>query len=228
MSGVNLANNQDVVLVSFNYRVSIFGFPGAPGLSQMNPGLLDQRQAVEWTRDNIAAFGGDPAQITIYGESAGASSVDYYSYIWTKDPIVNGLISDSGTAMMTGPFAPQVPTVRYAAWYNLSQTLGCGGEDKGAATLKCVQGKSVKEVNKAIPTAKGVRGLLGFFGPTIDDKTIFSDVYDRAKAGNFIQKVRDNEHLADLPYTDALKLAISHRYKSKRVSIIHILNGYQR
>src|SRR5690606_21994850 len=90
--GASLANNEDVVVVAPNYRVNVFGFPGAPGLSQKNPGLLDQRLAVEWTRRNIAAFGGDPNRITIYGESAGGSSVDYYAYAWTKDPIVKGMI----------------------------------------------------------------------------------------------------------------------------------------
>jgi carboxylesterase type B len=45
-------------LTAGSYRVNIFGFPGAPGLADQNLGLLDQRLAVEWVRDNIAAFGG--------------------------------------------------------------------------------------------------------------------------------------------------------------------------
>lgn len=53
-----------------SYRINIFGFPGLPGMDQ-NVGLLDQRLAIEWTRKNIAAFGGDPNRITIFGESAG-------------------------------------------------------------------------------------------------------------------------------------------------------------
>ena len=63
-----------VVLVSINYRLGVDGFallPGAPA----NRGLLDQIAGLEWVRDNISAFGGDPANVTIFGESAGAMSV---------------------------------------------------------------------------------------------------------------------------------------------------------
>ena len=64
----------------YSYRLNIFGFSGAPGLTQ-NVALLDQRMAVEWVYENIAAFGGDPEHITIFGQSAGGASVDYYSYL---------------------------------------------------------------------------------------------------------------------------------------------------
>lgn len=100
--GATLANTQDVAVVNVNYRVDLFGFPGAPGLEQQDPGFLDQRMAVEWVRDNIAGFGGDPARTTLFGESAGGCSVDIYTFAWANDPIVNGLISESGNAMRAG------------------------------------------------------------------------------------------------------------------------------
>jgi cholinesterase len=67
--GQYIADSQDVIVVSFNYRENIFGFPGIDGDPSIakNPGLLDQRMALEWTRDNIAAFGGDPKRIVMFG-----------------------------------------------------------------------------------------------------------------------------------------------------------------
>jgi len=67
-NGARLANDNDVVVVSVNYRVNIWGFPRAPFLPDQNLGLLDQRLGLEWIRDNIEAFGGDPKRITIFGQ----------------------------------------------------------------------------------------------------------------------------------------------------------------
>src|SRR5438045_2832196 len=63
----------DVVLVTINYRLGAFGFLHVDG--QGNNGILDQVAALEWVRDTIAAFGGDPGNVTAFGESAGAMSV---------------------------------------------------------------------------------------------------------------------------------------------------------
>lgn len=98
-----------VVVVTLNYRLGIFGFFAHPELSRESPhhasgnyGLLDQLAALQWVKKNIAAFGGDPARVTIFGESAGAWSVNYL----TATPLGHGLferaIAESGAA-----FAPQ-------------------------------------------------------------------------------------------------------------------------
>jgi para-nitrobenzyl esterase len=76
-----LAARGDVVLVTFNYRLGMLGFlrlkdvTGGKIPATGNEGLMDQIAALEWVRDNIAAFGGDPANITIFGESAGGMSI---------------------------------------------------------------------------------------------------------------------------------------------------------
>ena len=82
-NGTNLVERfGDVVVVSINYRLSAFGFLGSDALrgndlteSTGNYGLLDQREAMRWVQNNIAAFGGDPTRVMIFGQSAGAGSV---------------------------------------------------------------------------------------------------------------------------------------------------------
>jgi para-nitrobenzyl esterase len=72
--GARLARDGAVVVVTFNYRVGIEGFAQLEG-APANRGLLDQVAALEWVRDNIAGFGGDPDRVTVFGQSAGAGSV---------------------------------------------------------------------------------------------------------------------------------------------------------
>ena len=101
---------EGVVVVSFNYRVGIFGFFAHPGLSAEsaqhasgNYGLLDQLAALRWVRDNIASFGGDPNQVTVFGESAGAASIA----LLMTSPLAKGLFKG---AIMQSPVLPVLPT----------------------------------------------------------------------------------------------------------------------
>jgi para-nitrobenzyl esterase len=74
-SGERFAANGDLVVVSINYRLGALGFLCLPGVSDGNLGLLDQVAALRFVRDNIAAFGGDPDNVTVVGQSAGAASI---------------------------------------------------------------------------------------------------------------------------------------------------------
>ena len=74
-SGEHLAARGDVVVVSMEYRLGIFGFSHFGDIAGSgNAGLLDQKLALEWVRDHIEAFGGDPNDVTLFGESAGGMS----------------------------------------------------------------------------------------------------------------------------------------------------------
>ncbi|KAM4742246.1 acetylcholinesterase-like [Anableps anableps] len=75
-----LSKAEGVVVVSMNYRVGAFGFLSLPQNKNIrgNAGLLDQRLALKWVANNIAAFGGDPSKVTIFGESAGSASVGFH------------------------------------------------------------------------------------------------------------------------------------------------------
>lgn len=74
-AGDRLAANGDVVVVSVNYRLGALGFLYLPGVSPGNLGLLDQVQALRWVRENIAAFGGDPGNVTLVGQSVGGNTI---------------------------------------------------------------------------------------------------------------------------------------------------------
>ncbi|GAH00498.1 unnamed protein product, partial [marine sediment metagenome] len=92
--GSHLAKRGDVVIVTINYRLSSLGFLNVPG-STVNVGLLDQVAALQWVQDNIKAFGGDPNNVTIFGESAGAMSVCMLSAMPAAKGLFNRVIAQS-------------------------------------------------------------------------------------------------------------------------------------
>src|SRR4029077_10506738 len=93
--GVSLSR-RGVILVSINYRLGLFGFFAHPGLTAEsahhtsgNYGLLDQVAALRWVQENIAKFGGDPKNVTLFGQSAGAIDTGYL----LASPITKGLFA---------------------------------------------------------------------------------------------------------------------------------------
>ncbi|XP_032674579.1 esterase FE4-like [Odontomachus brunneus] len=100
--GPDFLIEQDVILVTLNYRLGPIGFlntrdKSAPG----NAGLKDQVMALKWVKDNIHYFGGCPNRVTIFGEDAGASSVQLHMMSPMSDGLFNGAILQSGSAMST-------------------------------------------------------------------------------------------------------------------------------
>ncbi|KAK2792404.1 hypothetical protein FQN52_003339 [Onygenales sp. PD_12] len=186
-NGARLAEENDVIVVTLNYRLGIFGFPGVTVTPSRNPGILDQRLALEWVRDNIAGFGGDPDKITLFGESAGGASTEYHTFAWPDDPIARAFIPQSGTAFSLSISGGSSSNT--AAWNNATEKLECPKEEAGEASLECMRSKSMKEVIDAIRPEAGVSAALaGGFLPTIDEEVIFSDYEDRRKKGLFAKK----------------------------------------
>ncbi|XP_077967675.1 uncharacterized protein LOC120325781 [Styela clava] len=104
--GSVLAGMNDVVVVVPNYRVGIFGFfsLGPSSICTGNSGLLDQRMALEWVQENIEQFGGDKDNVTIFGESAGAISVNHHMITSMSHGLFHKAISHSGQSTMPGLF----------------------------------------------------------------------------------------------------------------------------
>lgn len=195
--GALFAGEQDVVIISFNYRLGIFGFPGV-GVSQ-NLALLDQRLLVEWVRDNAAAFGGDPTRIALFGHSAGGASIDYYSYAWKDDPIVAGTVPMSGTATS---FGHRTAETGLEAWGLTAELLGCGNSDSTSTSvvISCMRQKTTEQVFNAsleagnnltatLPTlAQFYVSTTGIWSPTTDNVTVFANYSTLGQEGMFIQR----------------------------------------
>ncbi|PQE26535.1 hypothetical protein CJF30_00001287 [Rutstroemia sp. NJR-2017a BBW] len=197
-NGAALVEKEDVIIVNFNYRVSILGFPGNPS-SQGNLGFLDQRLALEWIRDNIASFGGDPTRITLFGQSAGGASTDYYSYAFSSDPIVHALIEQSGTAFSFGLPYPAATIAQN--WYTVTSAVGCGNASSDAtAQLSCMRNVSTDAIFAAVPTS-GVNALLSPFGPTVDGTLVFAN-YSAIPAPALPLLVGSNDYEAGLFRTE--------------------------
>jgi para-nitrobenzyl esterase len=164
-SGEFLAH-RGVIVVSMNYRLGVFGFFAHPELAAEsasnasgNYGLMDQTAAIAWVRRNIAAFGGDPANITLFGESEGAFSVSAQM----ASPLAKGLFSkaigESGAAFYCIGFQPREQAEREdAAWAEHAF---------GSSRLFYLRTITADElVQKAI--ASSDRPPPYFFGPVID------------------------------------------------------------
>ena len=127
-----------IIVVSINYRLGPFGFLDVPGLgttastARGNFGLLDQEAALRWVQRNIAGFGGDPAKVTIDGESAGGWSV---CALLTSPP-ARGLFR--GAIMQSGSCASQSPANAQAAGLAFAKQAGCPNPATAAACLRAL------------------------------------------------------------------------------------------
>jgi carboxylesterase type B len=173
--------------VTLTYRLGVLGFPGALGGTQ-NLGLRDQRRAVEWVHENIAAFGGDAKKMTIFGQSSGGVAADWWTFAYKDKPLINGIIMESGNAFS---FPMNSRELQASNWRNVSETLGCGAFDD---MIGCVREKPWQDVLAAaarLPAASGgnpVRSTPAFY-PTVDNQTVFSDYASLLREGRFAKIV---------------------------------------
>ena len=155
--GSSFASNQDVVVVSANYRTNgnpppkalqyarlmkpVFGFSNSPELpiTSRNAGFLDQRLALDWVQRNIASFGGDPKKVTIFGESAGAASVDRLVTTPPQPVPFRGAIAQSGQASVSADPSNAGP----ASWAFLVAALNC---TTAASQLACVRAADAETI----------------------------------------------------------------------------------
>lgn len=145
-----------IVTVTVNYRLNVFGFLAHPELTAESPhqasgnyGLMDQAAALQWVNRNIAAFGGDPARVTIAGESAGSFSVSAQMISPLARGLVAGAIGESGSLL--GLYAPQQLADGERAGAAFAAKIG-------AANLAALRALPARQLLEAIPATR-----TGFF-----------------------------------------------------------------
>ncbi|KAG9436182.1 esterase FE4 isoform X1 [Apis mellifera carnica] len=169
--GPDYLMRKDIVLVKINYRLGVLGFLNleheiAPG----NQGLKDQVMALKWVQENISSFGGDPNNVTIFGESAGGGSVHYL----TISPLAQGLfhkaIAQSGVAINPWAIITKEPS-KYA--YELAAKLGEKSTDPKTVLefLRTVDAQKLAFTETQILKTNQPYVTFGTFAPCIDNKS---------------------------------------------------------
>jgi para-nitrobenzyl esterase len=163
--GENMAR-KGMVAVSVNYRTNIFGFFVHPELTKESPhhaagnyGLLDQVAALQWVQKNIAAFGGDPARVTVAGESAGSIAVSALMASPLSRGLMAGAIGESGAMISSLPPQPLADAEQNGVKF---------GTVAGANSLAALRAMTAEQIQEAVSKAQGVRfgtSLDGYFLP---------------------------------------------------------------
>ena len=183
-----IKENPDVIVVNIQYRLSVMGFlhlshlpDGKDYPDAQNLGLLDQKMALKWVHENIAGFGGDPDNVTIWGESAGAASVTMLPLIKGSHQYFKKAIAGSGSPSQTNSVEDSIQCTN-----DLMEALGC----KTVADLKKV------DARKLVDTAGEVL-LLRIF-PERDERILPLEPYEAyangaAKDITFLQGCNKDE-----------------------------------
>jgi para-nitrobenzyl esterase len=173
-SGAPLAARGDVVVVSVEYRLGAFGFshfPDVPGSG--NAGLLDQRLALEWVRDHVAAFGGDPDDVTVFGESAGGASAAALMGLPGASALFRRAIAQSNVSSLTR-------SADHAKRMS-QQLLAAAGADDVAA-LRALSWPELLEAQRAVEAQNLVSEFV--YGPTFDGDVFPVHPLDAVAAGS--------------------------------------------
>jgi para-nitrobenzyl esterase len=177
--GAKLSKRGNVTVVTINYRLGPFGFlylggVGGPDYAQSgNLGLLDQVAAIRWVRDNIASFGGDPGNITVFGESAGSMSISTLLGMPSAKGLFRRAIADSGAAnLMHSTQNAAAITARFMQLAGVSDIAGL----RSLTTAQMVQAET------AMATQKTSYELL--FGPVVDGSAVPQPPLDAITAGS--------------------------------------------
>jgi len=202
--------SKGVVFVSINYRVGLFGFLAHPDLtaesgygSSGNYGILDMIAALKWVSKNIAQFGGDPGNVTIAGQSAGAFGVNYLTVSPLASDLFQRAIAESGAAFLTSSVSPSIDLK--------------GAEQLGVEFAKNMEAGSLDEL-RALPAETVLRARGGLSAPFVDGYVIplsVMNTYEEGKQNDvpvIIGWNRDDRMLPSAIPADAFREQIQRRF----------------
>ncbi|KAF4967008.1 hypothetical protein FSARC_5380 [Fusarium sarcochroum] len=177
------ASDMNMVVVTINYRVSIFGFLTYGDKMQPNIGLLDQRKALQWVNKHIHKFGGNPKHVTIGGSSSGGASVAFHltAYGGRDDRLFHAAAAESMSILPTSTLegaAYQGNSV--AAWVN------CTDGD----VIACLRNKTVYEIQDAnfvFPYPGSTTLPESMWGPVVDGTFVQDALYSSFAQGKFVR-----------------------------------------
>ncbi|MCK9485676.1 MAG: carboxylesterase/lipase family protein [Dehalococcoidia bacterium] len=180
--GATLARRGDVVVVTFNYRLGPVGFLYAEELGGANFGLLDQVAALQWVQDEVRAFGGDPDNVTIFGESAGGKSVETLLGTPAARGLFHRAIVQSSHDPPMGVEQATGATSQFLAEVGLTQP---DAERLRAMPLNDLIAAQVRLAEAAMAAgAGGVLGAGASFGPVVDGDVLPAHPREATAAGS--------------------------------------------
>ncbi|KAF5307859.1 hypothetical protein FQR65_LT06591 [Abscondita terminalis] len=172
----SLFMDQDVVLLTINYRLGPFGFLTTTTYHMLgNDGLKDQAMAIKWVKNNIAAFGGNSEKITVFGQGAGGISAHLHMMSPLSKDLISGVIAQSGTAVAYNSLMPYFLSVRYTKF--LADSLNCPTDADMDDMVRCLLYKPGKKI---------LEKMLTFTEFDIEPITIFKPVMEPDLPGAFI------------------------------------------
>jgi len=167
--GTRLSRRGDVVVVTLNHRLNLFGHAFLKRLdgrfaASGNVGQLDLIQALQWIRDNIAGFGGDPGRVMVFGQSGGGAKIATLMATPAASSLFHAAATMSGQQVTAS--GPNNATTRTRAWLS-----ALGLSDNRAAEVATLDPQRLLEAARMTDPILGYGSL--YFGPVLDDETLF-------------------------------------------------------
>ncbi|EME84263.1 uncharacterized protein MYCFIDRAFT_163104 [Pseudocercospora fijiensis CIRAD86] len=187
-SGIVTAGNFDIIVVSINYRVGLYGFLAGEEIMKnggtTNNGLRDQRKALEWTQKYISQFGGDPKHVVMGGDSAGAQAVTLQvTAFGGRD---DGLFQATAAESQSFSALRTVNESQFA-YNNLVIRTGCTSENDTLACLRNLTTAQIQAVNIITPFPGAQQNPAYLYGPVLDYDFVSDYTLRAYKQGKFVK-----------------------------------------